>query len=366
MGSIRNFLKRIMPPPVRTFLREVEGLRQMTEQQTQLLEQGQRETLEAVERLAAEQWTLEEKLSRLLKSQTEQAETLRWENKALKQALEAQSEKLDQMEQALATANENLAMQGHSMQTMLRQAEEQRAQLGSAVEKVRLQSVEGMQYASEAVWAETFNNTISGSRWLKNTAFSPGRWAVGYPALYAMYRVLNETRPRRILELGLGQSTRMIAQYAAAHEGVEHVVVEHDPGWIAFFQNDFAMSGRSRIVQMDREMVSYKDAETVRVFMGFREAFAGQKFDFIFIDAPLGGDMKQYARIDVLGLLPDCLTEDFVIMIDDAERSGETRSIMEMRKRLDEAGILYKYGRYSGRKDAVMICAEHKGFLTTM
>lgn len=65
--------------------------------------------------------------------------------------------------------------------------------------------------SSENVWANIFNNTISNSPWLKDKSFSPGRWGVGYAYLYVMYRVLNEIRPRRILELGLGQSTRMIA-----------------------------------------------------------------------------------------------------------------------------------------------------------
>ena len=79
MGSIRNFLKRILPPPVRTFLREIEGLRQLTEKQTRLLEQAQRETLTAVERLTAEQRTQEENLTKLLAAQTEE---LRRENSA--------------------------------------------------------------------------------------------------------------------------------------------------------------------------------------------------------------------------------------------------------------------------------------------
>lgn len=349
MSGIRNFLKRILPPPVRTFLREIEGLRQLTEQQTRLLERGQRETLDAVERLAAETRA----------DQAEQAEALRRENQWLKEQMEAQSVLLAAMERELKAARE-------TAEQAERRAAEERMQLAAAVEKTRLQSVEGTQYASEAVWAETFNNAISGSAWLKNTAFSPGRWALGYPALYVMYRVLNEARPQRILELGLGQSTRMIAQYAAAHEGVEHIVVEHDAEWIAFFQNDFALSERTRILQLDREMVPYKNAEAVRVFKGFREALAGKKFDFIFIDAPLGGDMKQYARIDVLGLLPECLGENFVIMIDDAERSGEMRTISEMQRCLEKAEIPCKRGRYSGKKDCVLICAKQNSFLATM
>lgn len=338
MEYIKNFLKRILPPPVRTFLREVEGLRQMLEGKTRLLEERQREVLGTVAHLAEEQ--------------QKQTEVLRRENEVLAKRLEEQTVRLERMER--------------DTQTALQEAAEERKQLATAIEKTCLQSAEGMRYASEAVWAAIFNNAISGSTWLKNTTFSPGRWAVGYPALYVMYRILNEARPKRILELGLGQSTRMIAQYAAAYEDVEHIVVEHDAEWIAFFKNDFALPERTKIVQLDRELMPYKDAAAVRVFKGFRETFAGRKFDFIFIDAPLGGDMKQYARIDVLGLLPKCLSENFVIMIDDAERIGETHTEAEMEKCLQENEVSYKKGRYCGKKDIVLMSAEHMGFLTSM
>lgn len=353
MERIKNFLKRILPPPVRTFLREVEGLRQLTEKQTRLLEERQRETLDAVARLTAE----------VRAAQTAQAEALRRENEALAKKLEEQTARLERMERELGADREARSAQ---TQTALRQAAEERKQLAAAVEKTRLQSAEGTRHASEAVWAETFNNAISGSTWLKNTAFSPGRWAVGYPALYVMYRVLNEARPKRILELGLGQSTRMIAQYAAAHEDVEHIVVEHDAEWIAFFKNDFALSERTKIVQLDREMVPYKDAEAVRVFKGFQEAFAGQKFDFIFVDAPLASDMKQYARINILSILPECFPDSFVFMLDDSERRGEQNTLTEMKSILEESGIDFCQGRYSGKKDCAVITSPNQRFLTTL
>lgn len=405
LKSIWNFLKRILPPPVRTFLREIEGLRQLIEKQAQLLEEKQQKTLDAVARLTGEVQAaqaaqtaqtealrrenealvkkLEEQTAHLERmeheldavarlteevqtAQSAQAEVMRKENEALAKKLEEQTERLEQMEQELNAAYKERSEQDKTVQTALRQAVEERKQLAAAVEKTRLKSTEGMRYASEAVWAEVFNNAISGSAWLKNTAFSPGRWAVGYSALYVIYRVLNEARPKRILELGLGQSTRMIAQYAAAHEDVEHTVVENDAEWIAFFKNDFALSEHTKIVRLETEMVPYKDADTVRVFKGFREAFAGQKFDFIFIDAPIGGDMTQYARIDVLGLLPECLCEDFVILIDDADRSGETHTVSEMEKCLQENKVSYEEGRYCGKRDNILISAEHMGFLTSM
>lgn len=90
----------------------------------------------------------------------------------------------------------------------------------------------------EILWAETFNNTVSGSDWLKDKSFSPGRWAVGYQYLYAVYRILNTVKPKKILELGLGQSTKLLSQYAKANKEVKHIVVEHDQEWIDFYKKE--------------------------------------------------------------------------------------------------------------------------------
>ena len=225
---------------------------------------------------------------------------------------------------------------------------------------------EGKNTAEETMWAEIFNNTVSESKWLTNKAFSPGRWAVGYSYLYAMYRVLNETRPKRILELGLGQSTRMLAQYAAHYPEVKHVVVEHDPDWISFFKQSYDVPRQTQIVRLDRKMTSYKEAANVRVFDKFKETFAGQAFDFISIDAPLSGDMTQYGRIDVLGLLPDCLSKDFVIMMDDVQRAADARTAMEIQNKLKSSRIPFAAGVYGGTSTCILICAQHKSFLTTM
>ena len=219
---------------------------------------------------------------------------------------------------------------------------------------------------SEAVWAEIYNSTITKSRWLKDKAFSPGRWAVGYPYLYVMYRILNEVQPQNILELGLGQSTKMIGQYTSYYKRVHHQVVEHDPEWIDFFKKNYSLSERTKLIQLNREFVPYKEAEKVRVFKDFSQTFKGQKFDFISIDAPLGGDMKEYARIDVLQMIPTCLAEDFIIMIDDCERSGEKRTVMEMERVLQENQILYRKGKYSGKKDCIVIAANVLKFVCSM
>ena len=80
---------------------------------------------------------------------------------------------------------------------------------------------------NEILWAEIFNSTIQDSLWFKDKSLSPGRWAAGYPFLYALYRTLNEKHPLNILELGMGQTTKLISQYVDYCKGtVDYTVVQ--------------------------------------------------------------------------------------------------------------------------------------------
>lgn len=218
----------------------------------------------------------------------------------------------------------------------------------------------------ELIWAATFQSVTAKSTWLKNKSLAPGRWALGYPALYILYRILNEMRPKSILELGLGQSTRVIAQYAAHYKGVRHTVVEHDQDWVAFCKKDMAFSENSRVVLLEREMVPFREAQSVRVFAGFADAFREQSFDFICIDAPLGADMKEYARIDVLGCMPGILNKSFVLLLDDFGRPGEQRTTQAMEETLKDHGIAYAKGVYSGLKKTLVLCSLDNRFFTSL
>lgn len=220
--------------------------------------------------------------------------------------------------------------------------------------------------ARENEWAHIFNNTIFGSSWLKDSSFSPGRWAVGYQFLYVMYRILNEVKPKSILELGLGQSTKMISQYIKNTPGTKHWVVEHDQNWIDFFSKNYPIPSRTTVVKLPWDYKPFKEAERVRCYKDFSDNFKNKKFDFISIDGPLGGDMKQYARIDTLSIIPKSLNKDFVIMIDDTERSGEINMIAELEKILSDAKIEYAKGSYQGEKKLTVICSKSLSFVRSM
>lgn len=220
--------------------------------------------------------------------------------------------------------------------------------------------------AREAAFAEVFHDTIINSTWLMNKRFSPGRWAVGYPGLYALYRILDEIGPRSILEMGLGQSTELITQYAKANPAIRHYVTEHDENWIRFFRDNHFFADNSEILKQEIVHTSYKEDKEVVAYKDLKESIRDKKFDLIFVDAPMGGLAKIYSRIDILEVVPMCLEDSFVIVIDDYNRMGEKRMTAELEGILTDAGIKYHKGSLSGARDTLIIATEDYKWLCTL
>lgn len=231
---------------------------------------------------------------------------------------------------------------------------------------------ENRSISDELLWANVFHDTIRGSKWLQNQSFSPGRAAIGYPTLYALYRILDEFQPKNILELGLGQSTKMIGSYARwkeqKGEKCEHIVVEHDNSWIDFFQTQFEISSSTPILNMDLIKVPLDALDgsltEVNIYQNFGTLLQGKKFDLIFVDGPFGSPV--YSRMDIIDLLPECLNKSFIIMLDDAERDGEQNTLRMISNLLRESGITSVWSDYTGLKSTAIVTSEDLHFYCTM
>ena len=222
----------------------------------------------------------------------------------------------------------------------------------------------------ELIYAEIFHDTIKGSEWFpQDFPVSPGNYAIGYPALYVLYRVLNEFKPSNILEMGLGQSTKMIGLYNQKYKACRHQVVEHNKEWIDFFSNSFKMPETTQIVELPITDIVLDVGEgpvKVTSYIGFSECFEGQKFDFIFIDGPYGFNSTTYSRIDIMGILPECLKDSFVIMLDDCDREGEYNTLKLISETLFQNNIPNRKMVYHGEKGIGIVASEDLTYLCTM
>jgi len=219
---------------------------------------------------------------------------------------------------------------------------------------------------NETIWSSIFHDTIKDSEWLINKTFSPGRWAAGYPFLYALYRCLDESRPGDILELGLGQTTRMIGQYARANPKCSHYVAEHDEEWIEFFEKKNQLAKNSKIIKMDLLRGQYLEDSEVLMYQDFEEEFKDKEFDLISIDAPFGGDANIYARVDLLKLIPGCLKKSFIILLDDFDRKGEKNTVKQLEEILKKHNIEFSKGVYGGSKDTCILVSKDLKFFRSM
>lgn len=82
-------------------------------------------------------------------------------------------------------------------------------------------AVEANRRASEVVWSHILNDTIRESNWLENRGLLPHQYASGHQTLYVLYRILNESRPARILCVGQGVMSQVVSQYAHKDKRVE-------------------------------------------------------------------------------------------------------------------------------------------------
>ena len=216
--------------------------------------------------------------------------------------------------------------------------------------------------AMESLAAVTFVNAIQNVEWLKYKNFYPGRWAVEYTFLLTLFRIFEHHQFSNLLEFGLGQTSRMVHQYANYYK-IPAVTVEHDADWIAFTHKDTHNAFPINVKMLPLEMIDY-NGFTTRTYQGIKTAFENQKFDFVLVDGPFGSE--HYSRSQIIHLAENNLAETFCIIIDDCNRVGEQETVAEVEEILKKHDVKYAINKYQGLSDYVVICSENLKFLASL
>lgn len=356
--DFKKLYRRILPVSKEAFKNDSEQKNAELKQLNEKIAELQSTVLQALDRQTKYIELLQKQKEGLLQIESKTVE----ESRKLQQLIEQTSSLIKNYDEPFAELTKWTQKQTESMKA---QAEVNRKS-EDWLRNIAIGANNARRYSMENVWANVYHDTIKRSSWLKDHTFSPGRWAIGYPAMYVIYRVLNEFKPQSILELGLGQSTKMIAQYVDANKEVRHKVVEHDKAWINFFKNGNKISVRTKIIYKELSEATLNGKEHIRCYKDFLEQVYPEKYDFIFVDAPIGWDMKDYSRIDILSTIPECLAKSFVIIVDDSQRQGEKNTITAIEKKLNENNILFSEGKYAGEKETCLITSKDWSFLSSL
>jgi hypothetical protein len=209
---------------------------------------------------------------------------------------------------------------------------------------------------AELEWAHIYNDTIRGRKWLEDSSISPGRWAANYSFLYILIRILSDCKPKKIIELGLGESSKIISSFLKheLHEST-HLIIEHNNEWIKLYGSTFSISQNSNILHLESE-IKIVNGFPVNSYKQINEAI-DETFDLYIIDGPHGSD--RYSRYDICSLLEkmNCKSE-FILVFDDYHRVGEQDTVNDTIKILNKIGIKNYTGEFAGNKSQIVIATE--------
>lgn len=216
----------------------------------------------------------------------------------------------------------------------------------------------------ELLWASVYHDSIRGKKGIEDLALNIGRWAGNYSFFYVLNRVLNDYQPKRILEFGLGESSKFISNYLdnyLIHS--EHLIIEQDSNWRRIFENKFSLSSRSSIKVLPLIKKKYNE----RDFNGYEniESTITSTFDLYVIDGPFGS--PNYSRFDIFTLAERLNNEDeFMIIMDDYDRHGEKETVDELLKMFKNKEMNVFTVVYSGVKSISIIATEKYRYVTTL
>lgn len=199
----------------------------------------------------------------------------------------------------------------------------------------------------ELDWANVYHDSIRGKEYLQQLKLNIGRWAGNYTFFYILNRILDEYKPKKILELGLGESSKFISCYLDNYLlESSHLIVEHDRLWKDKFKRSFLLSKRSSIIICPIEIKNI-DGNEVNSYSGIEEV--KKKFDLYVIDGPFGSE--NISRIEILQLMENINDGDeFMIIMDDYQRIGEQNTIKKLLKLFENKNIDIYYNSYFGNK----------------
>lgn len=215
----------------------------------------------------------------------------------------------------------------------------------------------------ELIEAQIFNNLINNSHWCLKRDFIPLKAAASYSLLNILFIILENFKPQNILELGLGQTTKLTSQYVQnKNQNANVQIIEHDKEWIEYFSSQIEKSSNVQLIKKDLCEIEINGTFNEK-YENLLDTTKDKKYDLIIIDGPISKDFK-YPRSNIVELIPQNLAEDFIIILDDTNRDGEKNTARLIRKAFKDAGIKYYETTRFGIKGQFIFASESRKFVT--
>lgn len=216
----------------------------------------------------------------------------------------------------------------------------------------------------ELDWANVYHDSIRGKEYLKNMSLNIGRWAGNYSFFYVLNRILNDFKPKTILEFGFGESSKFIMAYLDNFLlETKHLIIEQDENWANLFKSSFEVSKHSTIKICPLQIVIIKGFQTNSY--SNLDSVINSKFDLYIVDGPFG--TKKFSRYDILRVVEkNEMNDEFIIVLDDFNRNGEKETAKDLLQLLKQKGINIHTQVYSGVKSVLVIATDKYKYATSL
>ena len=219
-------------------------------------------------------------------------------------------------------------------------------------------------FAREAKWANVYHDSIRDKRWLDEVAIYPGRWAVNYSMLYLLVRILQLYKPEKIIEFGLGESSKLISKFIEYElHNSKHLILEESREWTENFISRFSLSQNSEIMHFDLVRKKIRGFN-VNCYKDIKEKI-NETFDLYIIDGPTA--LRHYSRYDICWLAEKFSDEDeFIIIMDDYNRRSEKNTVRDLLRILKKKKLTFHTWEYDGSKSQFLIATNKYRYAITL
>jgi hypothetical protein len=217
----------------------------------------------------------------------------------------------------------------------------------------------------ENEWANVFHDAVKTSSLARDIPLSIGRWAANYSFLYALYRICSILRTESVLELGLGESSKLVhSVLTETNASGRHLVLEHDDNWRRTFLAEFPHLPADQVLVLSMVTDFFRD-EPYNSYSQLTARVDVDAFTVFVVDGPIG--TPRHSRHDIVTIAGTFTSQrEFIILMDDTQRRGEQETALTLLSTLESCGCRPLRRTLRGRKDQLLLCSERYRTLTTI
>ncbi len=212
-------------------------------------------------------------------------------------------------------------------------------------------------FVKEFIYQSKFKKLLIQKNW-NDIKIKPRGYAANCSLLYFLVKLLVEKRPNKILELGSGETTKLLFRYVKENSSSDVLVLEDNIGWYNNIKQNFIAERFSYIckplaeLEVDDRLCNWYSYD----FLELNQQ--EKKFNLILIDGPKG--VRRFSRFGIVKYFFDIIDKDnFLIIFDDSSRKGEEDTINYLLQLFDEKKVDYTKFDLYGSKKQTCIASEN-------